>query len=436
LTFINGDGFTPWENVWGIWNGINPRDAEAIRRTATIQRAFADFLVSPDHEPLFPTLQRDSVYAGRFSLGPRTLWLLVNRTKKDANGPQLSVPFSAGMTYYDAWHGVKLTPQLLGGTATLSFSVEAAGFGAVIALPGSPTPDMQKLLATMATLSAIPLANLSDESIQLRQQIVDIPPTAPAPSAPDGMIAIPAATYHFKVHGVEIEGWGGALNKKYQIGVDVQNPGETAPRVDHESDVPVKPFYIDKFPVTNARFKTFLDAAKYHPADDHNFLKDWTNGTFPAGWDKKPVTWVSIEDARAYAAWAGKRLPHEWEWQYAAQGTDGRLYPWGTSPDPSAIPPLDTGHDLRAPTDVDAYPKGASPFGVMDLTGNVWQWTDEYRDLHTRAAILRGGSYYRPGGSQWYFPPNPTLDQHAKYLLMCPSEDRSGTIGFRCVKDA
>jgi len=50
-------------------------------------------------------------------------------------------------------------------------------------------------------------------------------------------------------------------------------------------------------------------------------------GTYPPGWDRKPVTWVSLEDARAYAAWAGKRLPHEWEWQYAAQGSDGRLRP-------------------------------------------------------------------------------------------------------------
>ena len=81
------------------------------------------------------------------------------------------------------------------------------------------------------------------------------------------------------------------------------------------------PFYIDRYPVTNADFKKFLDAAQYHPQDSHNFLKDWRNGSYPEGWANKPVTWVSLEDARAYAAWAGKRLPHEWEWQYAAQGT-------------------------------------------------------------------------------------------------------------------
>ncbi|MGH9626562.1 MAG: formylglycine-generating enzyme family protein, partial [Bryobacteraceae bacterium] len=157
---------------------------------------------------------------------------------------------------------------------------------------------------------------------------------------------------------------------------------------------------------------------------------------YPAGWGNKPVTWVSLEDARAYAKWAGKRLPHEWEWQLAAQGFDGRIYPWGNKWSPSAVPVPDTGRTLSGPNDVHAHPAGASPFGVMDLVGNVWQWTDEYTDEHTRAAILRGGSYYQPQGSLWYFPQAYRNDRHSKLLLMAPSYDRSGTLGFRCVVNA
>jgi len=147
------------------------------------------------------------------------------------------------------------------------------------------------------------------------------------------------------------------------------------------------------------------------------------------------VTWVSLEDARAYSAWAGKRLPHEWEWQYAAQGTDGRTYPWGNEWDAAALPAPDKRRQMREPTNVDAYPKGASPFGVMDLVGNVWQWTDEFVDEHTRAGILKGGSFYQPQGSLWYFPQAYKLIEHGKYLLVAPSKDRSGTLGFRCVVD-
>jgi len=81
------------------------------------------------------------------------------------------------------------------------------------------------------------------------------------------------------------------------------------------------------------------------------------------------------------------------------------------------------------------YPRGASPYGVPDLVGTVWQWTDEYVDDHTRAATPRGGSDYQPQGSLWYFPQAYKLNEHGKYLLMAPSIDRSGTVGFRCAAD-
>jgi formylglycine-generating enzyme required for sulfatase activity len=281
----------------------------------------------------------------------------------------------------------------------------------------------------MSEMSQKPLASFSSEWKTLAQQSATIAPTRPVKSAPTGMINIPAADFEFKVHGIEIEGAD-------DEGTDVQYPWEASPRRFHAKTLRIKAFAIDKFPVTNFEFKRFLDSARYHPKDGHNFLKDWVNGFYPKGWGNKPVTWVSIEDARAYASWAGKRLPHEWEWQYAAQGPAAELeYPWGQSPAAGATPEPDKGRAMLAPSDVDAHPKGASPFGVMDLTGNVWQWTDEYVDDHTRAAILRGGSHYAPQGSHWYFPQAYRLSEHGKYLLMSPGMDRSGAIGFRCVVD-
>jgi gamma-glutamyl hercynylcysteine S-oxide synthase len=217
----------------------------------------------------------------------------------------------------------------------------------------------------------------------------------------------------------------------------VQYPWENEPRRYHREVMPMKSFYIDKYPVTNAEFKKFLDATQYKPRDEHNFLKYWANGTYPANIANKPVTWVSIEDARAYAKWAGKRLPHEWEWQFAAQGTDERIYPWGEEWNAAAVPAPDKSRTMRGPDAVNAHDeKAASPFGVRDLVGNVWQWTEEFQDEHTRAAILRGGSYYQPQGSGWYFPQAYRNDQHGKLLLMAPSKDRSGSLGFRCAADA
>ena len=82
------------------------------------------------------------------------------------------------------------------------------------------------------------------------------------------------------------------------------------------------------------------------------------------------------------------------------------------------------------------HTSGTLDLGVLDLVGNTWQWTDTFIDDHTRAAILRGGSYYQPQGSIWYFPQAYKLTEHGKLLMMAPSYDRSGTLGFRCVKDA
>jgi gamma-glutamyl hercynylcysteine S-oxide synthase len=208
------------------------------------------------------------------------------------------------------------------------------------------------------------------------------------------------------------------------------------PRRFHQHRIHLRSFYVDRTPVSNAQFKMFVEATHYRPKDDHNFLRAWSNGQYPAGWDNKPVTWVSIEDARAYAEWSGKRLPHEWEWQYAAQSNDGRQYPWGNAWNSGALPQPDTGPQMRPLADVTESPDGASPFGVLDMVGNVSQWTDEYRDSHTRSAILRGGAAYQPQGSIWYFPQTYRLDEHEKYLLMSPGHDRAGTIGFRCVVDA
>jgi formylglycine-generating enzyme required for sulfatase activity len=427
--FFNGIGFANQQYVIGAAQPLTPRDAEALRRISKIERVFASLLVSPDWEPHAPTLQY-GVFASTFPGKKQTLWTIVNRNAYEVVGSQIEIPHRPGTIYYDIWHGTEIKPELKGDAAILSFDMEPQGFGAILVTADGPlNEDAQRLVAEMRELSRKPLSDYSREEKFLPQRIVEIPSTRPARIPPPGMVQIPAGRFDFRVSGVEIAGGN-------DVGVDVQYPWESSPRRQHLKTMTVKRFYVDKYPVTNADFKKFLDATGYHPKDAHNFLREWKNGMYPDRWGNKPVTWVSLEDARAYASWAGKRLPHEWEWQYAAQGPDGRLYPWGNEWDHTAVPVPDKRREMREPTDVNAYPKGASPFGVMDLVGNVWQWTDEFVDEHTRAAILRGGSYYQPQGSRWYFPQAYELNQHGKCLLMAPSIDRSGAVGFRCVLDA
>ncbi|MEP6896924.1 MAG: SUMF1/EgtB/PvdO family nonheme iron enzyme, partial [Rhodanobacter sp.] len=427
--FFNGIGYNAWENIWGIWNQLTPRDAETLRRIASIERQFAPLMVSRDWRPYVRSLQA-GIFASRFPVDGLTLWTLVNRNEYVVTGEQIAVPHRDGAQYYDVWNGVALQPRIDGEQALFDFAIEGHGFGALLAVAAGVIVDgLDDLLARMHARAATSLQSLSNQWRSLPQQLVPIANTRAAAEAPPGMLTIPAGDFDFVVGGVEIEGqtWEGN---------DVQYPWEDSARRGHRRRMAMRAFHIDRTPVTNAQYREFLDASGWHPRDAHNFLRHWQDGAPASGWNNKPVTWVSIEDARAYAQWAGKRLPREWEWQYAAQGSDGRIYPWGNDWDPSMVPPTNRGRALRPPDDVDAHADAASPFGVLDLVGNIWQWTDEYVDEHTRAAVLRGGSSYQPQTSHWYFPQAHRLDQHGKYLLMSPCKDRSGCVGFRCVVDA
>lgn len=428
FAFFNGTGFESWENVWGIWNGLTERDAEALRRIATIERAMAPYLVSPLWEPMTPTLQY-GVLASRWPLGASALWTIVNRNEYTSDGEQLALAAEPGMRYFDLYHGVELAPRRAAdGVLTLSFAMEPKGFGAVLATPATPGARLRALLGTMKTMTRRPLTSFNSKWEALRQSMRPTGTTARVATAPPGMTTIPAANFEFKVHGVEVEG----IN---MAGVDVQYPWEDAPRRFHYQRMALPAYHIDTTPVTNAQYKRFIDASGYRPRDAQNYLRHWIAGSYGAGSGEHPVTWVSPDDARAYARWAGKRLPTSWEWQHAAQGTNGRLYPWGNTWDARAVPAQDTSRNPAGPAPVNAHPQGASPYGVLDMVGNVWQWTDEFEDAHTRAAIVRGGSNYRPQGSHWYFPQAYRLDTHGKFLLMAPSLDRNAATGFRCVRD-
>lgn len=197
-------------------------------------------------------------------------------------------------------------------------------------------------------------------------------------------------------------------------------------------EVFVDAFDIDRYEVTNDEYERFLDESGYWPDDDHNFLRHWGGPSCPKHLDRHPVVWVSLGDARAYAQWAGKRLPTEVEWQLAAQGTDARAWPWGSEFETDRCNAPGTGT-----TPVDAFPRGASVYGVEDLVGNVWEYTDseEFDGAH-RSCNLRGGSYFnRLNDSHWYGPSGPLeVYHHRKLMLVSDSYHRSGTVGFRCCR--
>lgn len=429
--FFNGIGYDAWENIFAVWNQITNKDAQYIKCIYTILRRYKELLISKDWEPHTPMLQK-GVYASKFPFIDQTLWTIINLNTYTLKGEQIDIPYNLEVSYFDLYHGVELKPICINGKARLSFDIEEKGIAAVLMINKSKIPsDHDLFLNQMSKLTANPLNTYSTNWSKAKQTMTIIEKTPLTDIIPESMVFIPGTdNYHFISDSIIREGDLSQKGDKY--GADFQFPWENEPDRHHDSIITIHDFYIDKTTVTNAKFKEFMDATKYFPDDSVNFLKHWLDDTYPEGWDEKPVTYVSIEDARIYAIWASKRLLHSWEWQYAAQGEDGRIYPWGDIFDENKLPITvgDCVNSLIA-DDVNAHPKGASPFGVLDLVGNVWQMTDEFIDEHTRSVCLKGGSKYVHS----QFNNTNRVNKHQKYLLMAPCRDRSSMIGFRCAKD-
>ncbi len=196
-------------------------------------------------------------------------------------------------------------------------------------------------------------------------------------------------------------------------------------------------FWIDKTPVTNAEFARFVKATGYQTTAEKRGSsyaytgKDWkeTKGTdwrHPGGpktdiqaLADHPVIHVSWQDAVAYAEWAGKRLPTEEEWEKAARGTEGRTYPWGNQKPTREL--CNFAQNEKGTTPVGRYsPQGDSPYGCVDMAGNVWQWTADDYDKSTK--VVRGGSW----GNDAYYVRSAYRSGNAPSI----SND---LVGFRCV---
>ncbi len=156
-------------------------------------------------------------------------------------------------------------------------------------------------------------------------------------------------------------------------------------------------FYMDRYEVTNAQYRKFIDATG-HPLPYH-----WEGGTYPDGKAEHPVVYVSWFDAYSYCVWQGKRLPREREWEKAARGTDGRIYPWGDMWDINK-----SNNPLRGEEDtmpVGSFEEGKSPYGLYDVSGNVWEWVDDDYLPHPGSDYLNpefGRNYKLLKGGSWW----------------------------------
>ena len=379
--WLNGTGILIWEAVFGVWVGWNARDRATLRRMLPVQRAYTDWFSDGAWTPLADHPGDGApVYASRWDLRGTPLWTVVNRSAERYEGSWLALDTLPGHRFVDLVSGTELRPEPDGtGGYRLGGTLPPGGIAAVTTLSGD--------VSTAGGATAAGPDDEPDVAFPARAAVRRPAPVAPHAEPPTGMVAVPGGRYELTVRYRQRE--TGLYGETPYI--DEWKP--LPPRL-HQPATMVRTVHIGRCAiaereVTRAQFAAFVAATGYRPERLERFLIGQEE-------PDAPVTHVDLADARAYAGWAGLRLPTEDEWQVAAEA--GLL-------------------------------ERAEPA--------VWNWTEsEHGDGRTRFAILKGGAAFRASGSDWYLDGGPQPpDVSVKLLLMGAGMSRSPSIGFRCAAD-
>jgi len=490
VAFFNGYGteinmFSP-----GIPANID-EEYRYLGQTTRILRENTTNFTDKDFVPLIPTLS-DSIWVNEWPSDRKTIYTIYSVLPGGYFGNLFQANWLSGSHFIDLWHHEEIQPVRKGGkwvipTRTDAFNASWLGTnneGAVDCIArfpqllkahlsgnlltldaekgteirvwaGDPAydkkPELFKTGKNILTLSDLFgryegkfVIQLFDKEEIIDEKVVEIKPgtprmisklglTSPVKKSPVDMVKIPAGVFKFRTtHGDDFISY---------------------PDYNEDSIYTMNSFYMDRFPVTNRQFRDFLIATRYEPIDKTNFLKNWPDGKIPSGQENYPVVYISYEDAQAYAQWAGKRLPSEVEWQYAAQTPAMKEWPWNQKkPVKWSVEEVTNTLTIKRPQGIDSsfcnlgdgkiysvgkYKKGANSYGLQDLVGCVWQLTNDiYQSGSYRYIMMKGGSYFNPSSSWWYVQGGPRPLTYRQYLLrVSPGFERNATVGFRCVKD-
>lgn len=469
VSFFNGYGteintFAPGRPEW------MDEEYKFLGRTTKILRENTDVFTSYNYTPLITSL-KDSVWVNEWKTDQKSLYTILSFNYRGHDGPLFEIGAVDHVHYIDLWNHREIEPVRIDGKIMIPAEIQpylakligTRSEGEVACIAGFPkeidliynadilylnakTGDHYKIWKNNPEYEneAVIIDQLNDtlelskiigryegkiviqlfkENLLLDERIIErkigkavlisvIEQTVFSKKLADKMKYIPTGKFAFY-----------ATNDDQFIPYP-ENADSTL--------IEIGPFYMDTYPVTNKEYHEFIKGSNYIPDDVTNYLKHWIGNKYNEADADKPVVYISFEDAKAYSKWIGKRLPTEAEWQYAAQGKNANMWPWGSEFDSTLC-----NNNLGYLTNVNDFPKGKSPFNIEDMVGNVWQMTsDLYDNGSYYFVMIRGGSYYNPTSSWWYVKGGPQrLDKRQMLLLVGSGLNRNATVGFRCVMD-
>ncbi|MCD4725598.1 MAG: formylglycine-generating enzyme family protein [Bacteroidales bacterium] len=406
-------------------------DLEYLGKTTMILRQNSNAFLSPEWTPLIPSL-KDSIWVNKWPQKEKTIYTILSFETAGHDGALFQIEPKAAYHYVSLWNQKEVKPIKLNNTFYLPSSIDAYNESYI----------NTRREGNVDCIAEFPdLIRINDRDHQLRVTAMRGDKLIIWRSeAAHGNHFLPYTNIKgdFKIHGSWLAGHEKIVlqliendqlidQRIYKIAKGkpwlVSEVRKTSAQIDERGTIPVtggsfsfvteqndqfipypgpatridtnlQDFYIDKQPVSNVQFKEFLEESEYQTRIKENFLKHWTNGTYPDSIADDPVVYVDYEDALAYAEWAGKRLPTELEWQYAVQKKNIQ-------------------------------------------TGIVWEMTNDRYDNGSHIfIIIKGGSYYKPESSWWYIQGGKQPPERQQMLLqVSPGFDRASTVGFRCVQD-
>lgn len=398
--WINGQGIQVWENIFGSMNLWNATDRQRLRKMNRIWKDYGRMYLSEDWLP-FLTGNDHPVQVSTWKQDDRQIWNMVGINPEKEQFFYLDTEGRNPEWFYDLWNGS--IPEMIQTEEKTLLKVKLTDFGCILYSEKKP----EELPEKQGWETALVLPSESEDLHAIEKSLKE--------AIPFTRTVMNAVTLRHDLISI-------LSPEKTMTGSHIWREGKCYPNADgrdnHDLDIRQKEgvqtvfhqvkckafsFRIMPRVVTNRQFETFVLESGYQPTDTVRFLKHWESGKCPEDLLDDPVVYVSMEDARAYAAWAGMRLPTEWEWQASAE-----------------IHPLQ--------------------FRINE----VWEWNESLRDDgHNRSVSLRGGcSRWTLPSSWWYFPGAPygkvtggaqQPESHCKYFLMSQGMDRASTIGFRCV---
>ena len=401
--WINGQGIQLWDNVFGRMNPWNAKDRKTLRKMNAIWKTYGHLYLTDNWSPFYPSAN-ENILTSFWQEGDLKITNMVNVTE-EVKSFTFEINQAEGEKYFDLWRGTELKPFSERGK--MFIKTEVADFGSILETTVE-TEKLTDLLTRQRLETQKPLPEPDPFVQKLSTKVpLQFPYQSNTKSSFQTVLLFTEGGKH-TLHVDHIWREGGCypnMDGKHNDDL-VLTWRDGAQRVLHTHTEEIKSYEIMPRVVTNRQFQEFMVSTNYKPVYTGNFLKHWQGQPHcPESILDEPVVYVSLEDARAFAQWAGMRLPTEWEWQLAAEIHKDKF-----------------------------------------VFNEVFEWNDSERyDGNTRFVTLRGGcSRWTMPTSYWYLPSAPrgeTIggpqkhDSHVKYFIMYPGLDRASTIGFRCVKN-